>query len=103
LSFISVTFPNLRITLSFVIVIEQVAPLEIHKENLADVEEQLLFLLHVIKGIKINVSLPILKGSFTSWIWSNLGIMVGIYISNFYAHMCMPSAFSFKQTRGKRL
>lgn len=53
----------------------EVAPLEIHKENLADVEEQLLFLLHVIKGIKINVSLPILKGSFTSWIWSNLGIM----------------------------
>lgn len=53
----------------------EVAPLEIHKENLADVEEQLLFLLHVIKGIEINVSLPILKGSFTSWIWSNLGIM----------------------------
>ncbi|XP_011009175.1 PREDICTED: protein PHYLLO, chloroplastic isoform X3 [Populus euphratica] len=53
----------------------EVAPLEIHKENLSDVEEQLLFLLHVIKGIKINVSLAILKGSFTSWIWSNLGIM----------------------------
>ncbi|KAB5538297.1 hypothetical protein DKX38_015830 [Salix brachista] len=53
----------------------EVAPLEIHKENLVDVEEQLLFLLHIIKGIKINVSLPTLKGSFTSWIWSNLGIM----------------------------
>ncbi|KAJ6772110.1 2-SUCCINYL-5-ENOLPYRUVYL-6-HYDROXY-3-CYCLOHEXENE-1-CARBOXYLATE SYNTHASE [Salix koriyanagi] len=52
----------------------EVAPLEIHKENLVDVEEQLLFLLHIIKGIKIDVSLPTLKGSFTSWIWSNLGI-----------------------------
>ncbi|CAK7326442.1 unnamed protein product [Dovyalis caffra] len=52
----------------------EVAPLEIHKENLVDVEEQLRFLIHAIKGIKINVSLPTLKGSFTSWIWSNLGI-----------------------------
>ncbi|KAF2321397.1 hypothetical protein GH714_040986 [Hevea brasiliensis] len=52
----------------------EVAPLEIHKENLLDVEEQLRFLLHVIKGTEINLSLPLLKGSFSTWIWNNLGI-----------------------------
>ncbi|OAY31236.2 hypothetical protein MANES_14G092500v8 [Manihot esculenta] len=52
----------------------EVAPLEIHKENLLDVEEQLQFLLHVIKGTKISLSLPLMSGSFSSWIWNNLGI-----------------------------
>ncbi|KAL6350620.1 hypothetical protein AAG906_022330 [Vitis piasezkii] len=32
------------------------------------------FLHHVIKGAKINFYLPLLKGSFSSWIWSCLGI-----------------------------
>ncbi|KAJ4846899.1 hypothetical protein Tsubulata_026226 [Turnera subulata] len=52
----------------------EVAPLEIHKENLMDVEVQLRFLVHVLKGVKISVSIPLLKGSFASWMWNNLGI-----------------------------
>lgn len=52
----------------------EVAPLEIHEEDLLDVEEQLRFLHHVIKGAKISFYLPLLKGSFSSWIWSCLGI-----------------------------
>ncbi|WCJ35750.1 2-succinyl-5-enolpyruvyl-6-hydroxy-3-cyclohexene-1-carboxylate synthase [Euphorbia peplus] len=52
----------------------EVAPIEIHKENLLDVEEQLRYLVHVIKGTKINISLPLLSGAFSSWIWYNLGI-----------------------------
>ncbi|OVA12536.1 Thiamine pyrophosphate enzyme [Macleaya cordata] len=52
----------------------EVAPLEIHKESLQDVEEQLRFLLHVIQGAKISYFLPLLKGSFSSWIWENLGL-----------------------------
>ncbi|KAJ8774552.1 hypothetical protein K2173_016998 [Erythroxylum novogranatense] len=53
----------------------EVAPLEIHKENLLDVEEQLRFLVHVLEGAEISFSLPLLNGSFASWIWNNLGIM----------------------------
>ncbi|KAH9707759.1 protein PHYLLO [Citrus sinensis] len=52
----------------------EVAPLEIHKENLLDAEEQLRFLLHFMTGAKISYFLPLLKGSFSSWIWSTLGI-----------------------------
>ncbi|XP_048134973.1 protein PHYLLO, chloroplastic isoform X3 [Rhodamnia argentea] len=53
----------------------EIAPLEIHEENLQDVEEQLRFLIHVMKGAKINYMLPTLKGSYSSWIRSELGIM----------------------------
>ncbi|EXB44935.1 Protein PHYLLO [Morus notabilis] len=52
----------------------EVSPLDISKENLIDVEEQLRFLLHQIEGTEISCFLPLLKGSFSSWIWSNLGI-----------------------------
>ncbi|KAI9169285.1 hypothetical protein LWI28_010195 [Acer negundo] len=52
----------------------EVAPLEIHKENLLDVEEQLQFFRHVIEGAKISLFLPLLKGSFSSWIRNVLGI-----------------------------
>ncbi|KAG6654050.1 hypothetical protein CIPAW_05G119100 [Carya illinoinensis] len=52
----------------------EVAPLEIDRENMLDVEQQLRFILHVIKGKKISFFLPLLKGSFSSWIWNNLGI-----------------------------
>ncbi|XP_047960192.1 protein PHYLLO, chloroplastic isoform X1 [Salvia hispanica] len=55
----------------------EVAPLEIHKENLLDVEEQLRFLMHVIEGNTVSDNLPLLKGSFSSWIWNNLGIPPG--------------------------
>ncbi|KAL0396872.1 UNVERIFIED_CONTAM: protein PHYLLO, chloroplastic [Sesamum calycinum] len=54
----------------------EVAPLEIHKENLVDVEEQLRFLMHVIEGNTINNILPLLKCSLSSWIWNSLGIPV---------------------------
>ncbi|VFQ78024.1 unnamed protein product [Cuscuta campestris] len=52
----------------------EVAPLEIHKENLFDVEEQLQFLTHTIKGVTINQFLPLLKGLFSSWLWRTFGI-----------------------------
>ncbi|XP_021292917.1 protein PHYLLO, chloroplastic isoform X1 [Herrania umbratica] len=52
----------------------EVAPLEICHENLLDVEEQLRFLFHALKGATINYFLPMLQSSFSSWIWKNLGI-----------------------------
>ncbi|XP_004237229.1 protein PHYLLO, chloroplastic isoform X1 [Solanum lycopersicum] len=52
----------------------EVAPLEIHQENLLDVEEQLQFLIHVVEGATIDHSLPLLKGSFSRWLWQRLGI-----------------------------
>ncbi|KAL8518400.1 hypothetical protein ACS0TY_009692 [Phlomoides rotata] len=55
----------------------EVAPLEIHKENLLDVEEQLRFLIHAIEGNTISNFLPLLKYSFSSWIWNSLGIPPG--------------------------
>ncbi|KAL4281360.1 hypothetical protein GQ457_03G011440 [Hibiscus cannabinus] len=54
----------------------EVAPLEICQENMLDVEEQLRFLFHVMKGATINYFLPMLKSSFSSWIWKTLGIPV---------------------------
>lgn len=58
-------------------IFKQVAPLEIHKENLLDVEEQLQFLIHVVEGVTIEHFLPLLKGSFSRWLWHSLGIQVG--------------------------
>ncbi|XP_073287012.1 protein PHYLLO, chloroplastic isoform X2 [Primulina huaijiensis] len=52
----------------------EVAPLEIHLENLQDVEEQLRFLTHVMEGKTVDNVIPLLKYSFSSWIWNNLGI-----------------------------
>lgn len=56
--------------------IKQVSPLDIHRESLLDVEEQLRLLVHMMEGAKISCFLPLLKGSFSSWIWTNLGILV---------------------------
>ncbi|KAL2484725.1 Protein PHYLLO [Abeliophyllum distichum] len=55
----------------------EVAPLETHKENLLDIEEQLQFLIHVIEGTTIDYILPLLKGSISSWLWNSLGILPG--------------------------
>ncbi|PIN25904.1 Isochorismate synthase [Handroanthus impetiginosus] len=55
----------------------EVAPLEIHEENLLDVEEQLRFLIHAIEGNTISNTLPLLKDSVSSWIWNSLGIPPG--------------------------
>ncbi|KAK9051156.1 hypothetical protein SSX86_027782 [Deinandra increscens subsp. villosa] len=54
--------------------IGEIAPLGVHKENLLDVKEQLQFLTHAIKGAPLHSSLPLLKGSFSDWISTNLGI-----------------------------
>lgn len=64
--------------------IKQVAPLEIHKENLEDAEDQLRFLIHAMKGVKISCSLSLLKGSFSYWIWNELGILVSCLICNLW-------------------
>ncbi|XP_076898989.1 protein PHYLLO, chloroplastic-like isoform X2 [Bidens hawaiensis] len=54
--------------------IGEVAPLGNHKENMLDVKEQLQFLTHVIKAVPLYSSLPLLKGSFSKWISTILGI-----------------------------
>lgn len=46
-------------------------------------EEQLRFLVHVIKGVNIDFMVPLLNGSFASWIWKYLGIPVGISFIQF--------------------
>ncbi|KAI7982828.1 hypothetical protein LOK49_LG15G00024 [Camellia lanceoleosa] len=56
---------------------KKVASLEIHEENLIDVEEQLRFLIHAEQAAKISYLLPLLKGSFSSWILNSLGILPG--------------------------
>jgi len=55
----------------------QVAPIEIHTEDLSDTEEQLRFLLHVMEGVELSYLLPLMEGSFSDWIWRTLGIPVG--------------------------
>ncbi|XP_052198857.1 protein PHYLLO, chloroplastic isoform X2 [Diospyros lotus] len=55
----------------------EVAPLEIDKESLIGVEEQIRFLIHLIRQTKISHLLPLLKGSFSSWLWNSLGILPG--------------------------
>jgi len=54
---------------------DSVAPIEIHEEDLLDVEEQLRFLFHMMKDSVLDV-IPFLRGSFSNWIWTNLGIPV---------------------------
>uniref|UniRef100_A0A0D3F6X6 Mandelate racemase/muconate lactonizing enzyme C-terminal domain-containing protein n=1 Tax=Oryza barthii TaxID=65489 RepID=A0A0D3F6X6_9ORYZ len=51
----------------------EVAPIEIHEEDLLDVEEQLRFLFHRMKDAELDV-VPLLRGSFSNWIWTTLGI-----------------------------
>uniref|UniRef100_A0A0A0KQZ1 Mandelate racemase/muconate lactonizing enzyme C-terminal domain-containing protein n=1 Tax=Cucumis sativus TaxID=3659 RepID=A0A0A0KQZ1_CUCSA len=52
----------------------EVSPLDIHRENLLDVEEQLNCLIPILKGAKISSSIPLLRGSFSSWVFHELGI-----------------------------
>lgn len=66
--------------------------MEIHKEDLLDVEEQLRYLLHIIQGAGISYFLPLLKGSFSSWIWKSLGILVSAHI---YLQNCEGIIISF--------
>lgn len=40
-----------------------------------DVEEQLRFIFHMLKDCVLDV-IPLLKGSFSNWIWTSLGIPV---------------------------
>lgn len=55
---------------------KQVAPLEIHQEDMEDVEEQVRFLLNIIKGVEISCLFSLLKGSISCWIWRCLGVQV---------------------------
>lgn len=55
----------------------QVAPLEgLHKESLVDVKEQLQVLLPMLKGVIVPPTVVLLNGSFSSWLFSTLGIQV---------------------------
>nr|XP_051209292.1 protein PHYLLO, chloroplastic isoform X2 [Lolium perenne] len=51
----------------------EVAPIEIHEEDMVDVEEQLRFLFHRVKDCELNV-VPLLRGSLSNWIWTSIGI-----------------------------
>ncbi|KAK3004036.1 hypothetical protein RJ639_019334 [Escallonia herrerae] len=53
----------------------EVAPLQFEEESLLDVEHQLRFLIHLIEGANISFPLPLLKGSFSYWIWNSLGLV----------------------------
>jgi len=54
-----------------------VAPLEgLHKESLEDVEAQLQVLLPMLKGSTLPPTLPLLNGSFNSWLEGTIGIHV---------------------------
>ncbi|KAK2976386.1 hypothetical protein RJ640_008096 [Escallonia rubra] len=53
----------------------EVAPLQFEEESLLDVEHQLCFLIHLIEGANISFPLPLLKGSFSYWIWNSLGLV----------------------------
>ncbi|XP_068499038.1 protein PHYLLO, chloroplastic isoform X2 [Phaseolus vulgaris] len=53
----------------------EVAPIHIHRENLVDAEYQLRFLIHVMEHVDVSCFLSLLKGSFSYWIWHELGIM----------------------------
>ncbi|CAJ1958883.1 unnamed protein product [Sphenostylis stenocarpa] len=53
----------------------EVAPIDIHRENLVDAEYQLRFLIHVMEQVDVSCFLSLLKGSFSYWIWHELGIM----------------------------
>ncbi|XP_048503546.1 protein PHYLLO, chloroplastic isoform X4 [Beta vulgaris subsp. vulgaris] len=55
----------------------EIAPLEIHEENLQDVEEQLRFLVHALKGATISYHLPLLRESFSVWMWRVIGVLPG--------------------------
>ncbi|GAB4828987.1 hypothetical protein Ancab_018646 [Ancistrocladus abbreviatus] len=52
----------------------EVAPLEMHKENLLGVEEQLRFVCHALEGATVTYLLPLFRGSFSSWILKSLGV-----------------------------
>ncbi|XP_015952579.1 protein PHYLLO, chloroplastic isoform X1 [Arachis duranensis] len=53
----------------------EVAPIEIHRENLVDAEYQLRFLVHIMQQVNISCFLSLLKGTFSYWIWNELGIV----------------------------
>ncbi|KAK9676085.1 hypothetical protein RND81_11G052600 [Saponaria officinalis] len=52
----------------------EIATLEIHREDLLDVEEQLRFLVHILKGATISCHLPLFGESFSTWIWRVIGV-----------------------------
>ncbi|XP_020225950.1 protein PHYLLO, chloroplastic isoform X3 [Cajanus cajan] len=53
----------------------EVAPIDIHTEDLVDAEYQLRFLIHAMEQVDISCFLSLLKGSFSYWIWHDLGIL----------------------------
>ncbi|XP_058184561.1 protein PHYLLO, chloroplastic isoform X7 [Rhododendron vialii] len=81
----------------------EVAPLEIHEENLIDVEDQLRFLIHAIQEEKISCFLPLLKGSISSWIWTSLGILPGSIFPSVRCGLEMAILNALAATEGSSL
>ncbi|GAB2230487.1 hypothetical protein Drorol1_Dr00014755 [Drosera rotundifolia] len=52
-----------------------------NQEKMLAVEEQLRFILHALEGARISSCLPLLRGSFSSWIWTNIGVPLGVDVS----------------------
>lgn len=67
-----------------------------------DIERQLCFLVHVLKEIELSDVLSLMKGSFSSWIWSNIGVPVGLFTSllviNLYCRCQQLSSVGDKST-----
>ncbi|KAJ7550965.1 hypothetical protein O6H91_07G126900 [Diphasiastrum complanatum] len=53
----------------------EIAPLRgLHKEDLLDVEEQLLILKVKLQGMVLTATLPLLNGSISTWLWQVVGV-----------------------------
>lgn len=81
----------------------EVAPLEIHKENLVDAEYQLRFLIHVMEQVEINSFLSLLKGSFSFWIWNELGILPSSIFPSVRCGLEMAILNAIADTKGSNL
>lgn len=68
-------------------------PIEIHEESFSDAELQVRFLIQLMNGCKIDALLPLLNGSFSHWIWRNLGIPVSITLIH-VSNMCLFSIYT---------
>ncbi|KAI5383507.1 hypothetical protein KIW84_070768 [Lathyrus oleraceus] len=81
----------------------EVAPLQIHKENLVDAEYQLRFLIHAMKQVDISSFLSLLKGSFSYWIWNELGILPSSIFPSVRCHLEMAILNAIADSKGSNL
>ncbi|KAI5419515.1 hypothetical protein KIW84_043619 [Lathyrus oleraceus] len=81
----------------------EVAPLEIHKENLVDAEYQLRFFINAMKQVDISSFLSLLKGSFSYWIWNELGILPSSIFPSVRCRLEMAILNAIADSKGSNL